>query len=96
MFSPKKPEDEFAFFARCYRLAGLRVDGLGEEVVFLNVEAILCFVALDGNAGAHDFGQAVNVDGLDAEFLFDVLTHFVGPRLSAEDTDSQGQVFNAD
>ena len=43
--------------------------------------------ALVGDAGADDFGQAVDIDGMHVERLLDLAAHGVGPRLGAEDAD---------
>ena len=61
-----------------------RVDDFGEEVVFKHMEAGLGFETLDGHARAEDLGQAVNVQGVEAEALFNLLTHAFGPGFRPE------------
>ena len=66
-------------------LQGRRVDDLGEEVVFKHMEAGLGFEALDGHARAENLGQAVNVQGVEAEALFNLGAHALGPGFGPED-----------
>ena len=58
-------------------------------MILPDVQAILGLDAFLRDAWPHDFGQAVNVDGVHVEGLFDLLAHGVGPRLRAEDADLQ-------
>ena len=57
---------------------------------------MLLFGAGLGNAGAHDFGQAVNVRRGDAELVLDFPAHFLGPRFGAENAEAEGQVLDVD
>src|SRR5262249_14887118 len=68
---------------------GLGVDDLREEVVFPDHRAILALDALARHPRAHHFGQAVDVDRVDAGTRLDLLAHRAGPRLGAEDADLQ-------
>ena len=86
----ERGEHEFAGFAVGQRLAAIRVDDLGIEVVFEDMDAVLA-VALGPHAGPDDLGQPVDVVGLDAGGLLDVLPHGVGPGLGAEDAGPQGK-----
>ena len=67
-------------------LAGFGVDDLGQEVVFVDVEAVL-LRALARDAGADDFRQAVDVDGLDAGAPLYLAAHILAPRLGPEYSD---------
>ena len=49
--------------------------------------SILGFDEFAGHAWAHDFAQAVDVGGVDAQPPFDLGPHALGPRLGAEDAD---------
>ena len=53
-------------------------------------------MALAGDAGAHDFGQAVDVDRLDAEPLLEIAAHRIAPRLRSEQAGPQGQAAEID
>jgi hypothetical protein len=58
-------------------------------MVFPDVRAVLGFDAFAGHAGPHHFGQAVDVDRVDAQALLDLAPHLVGPGLGAENADTQ-------
>jgi hypothetical protein len=85
----QRGEHQFALLAVGQHFAGLRVDDLGVEVIFPDVQAVLGFHALLRNAGANHFGQAVDIDGVHVESVLDFLAHGVGPRLGTEDADLQ-------
>ena len=63
-------------------------------MVFPDVHTMLLFGAGLGNAGAHDFGQAVNVRRGDAELVLDFAAHFLGPRFGAENAEAEGQILD--
>ena len=77
-------EDQLALGAVGQDLAGVGVDDLGDEVVLIDVHAVL-LGALVGDAGAGKLGQAINIIGLDAQLALDVAAHLLGPGLGAED-----------
>ena len=81
------PGRSLAHLAVGQHLARLRIDNLGIEMVFPDMQAILGLDAFHRDAGADDFRQAVNIDGVHVEGLFDFLPHGVGPRLGAEHAD---------
>jgi hypothetical protein len=58
-------------------------------VVFPDHRAVLALDAFAGHARPHHFGQAVDVDRVDAGALLDLAAHGIGPRLGAEDADLQ-------
>src|SRR5574343_394283 len=95
-FLGQRGEDQFALFAVGQHFAGFRVDDLGVEMVFPDHRAVLALDALAGNARAHHFGQAVDVDGVDAELALDLGAHALPPRLGAEDADLQGDLVGLD
>ena len=68
-------------------LAAYRIDDLGIKVVFPDMQTILAFDALVGNARAHHLRQAVDIHGMHIAGLFDFLAHAVGPGLGPEDAD---------
>ncbi|MCY1260404.1 hypothetical protein D9M70_86500 [compost metagenome] len=65
-------------------------------MVFPDGRAVLGFGAFHGHARAHDFRQAVDVQGGDAHACFDGAAQFGGPRLGAEDAQAQGQFVRVD
>ena len=73
-------------------LKGYRVDNLGEEMVFVDVRAVL-HLTLVADAGAHHFGKSVDVKALQTQTSLNLLTHALRPRLSTEGTHTQLQVF---
>ena len=81
-------EHQLALGAVGQLLAGVRVDDLHQEVVLVHVHAVLVF-AFEGHAGAAHFREAVDVVGLDAHGVLDVLAHLLGPGLGAEDAGLQ-------
>ena len=81
-------EDQLALRALRQNLAGVRVDDLGDEMVLVDVHAGLC-AALIGHARAGQLSQTVDIIGLDAEALLDILPHLLAPGLRAEDTGLQ-------
>ena len=86
----ERGQDQLAFLAVRAGLAGLEVDDLGIEIILEDVRPGLA-LAFHGHARADDFGQAVNVVGLDAAVRFDAPAHGFGPRLGAEDAGAQRQ-----
>ena len=54
------------------------------------------FAAVNGHAGSHDFGKAVDVMGINPHILFHFLAHGLGPRLTAENAHAQGQLLEVD
>ena len=60
------------------------IDDLQEQVVLVHVQAAGA-LALAGHAGPHDLGEAVGVDGADAELLLERGLHRVGAGLAAEE-----------
>jgi len=84
----ERRENEFAALAVGKDLAGVGIDDLGIERVLEDVNAVLGH-ALAGDSGADDFGQAVDVDGLEGEPFLDGFAHLLGPRLGAEEPHAQ-------
>src|SRR5574343_1369809 len=84
-FLGQRGEDQFALFAVGQYFAGFRVDDLRVEMVFPDHRAVLGLDAFAGDARAHHFGQAVDVDGIDTELLLDLVAHALAPRLGTED-----------
>ena len=64
-------------------LFGGGVDNLGDDVILIDVHAVL-FQALESHARAANFGQAVDIQRVDAKQFLNALTHFLRPRLGAE------------
>ena len=57
-------------------------------MILVDVHAGLC-AALIGHARAGQLSQTVDIIGLDAEALLDILPHLLAPGLRAEDTGLQ-------
>ena len=72
------------------------MDDLGVEVVFPDGWAVFGLDAFAGHAGAHDFGQTVNVHRVNVHAFFDGSAHVVGPGLGAKDADAQRAGFRVD
>ena len=81
-------EYQLALLAGREHLAGVRVNDLGDKVVFIDVHALL-FIALEGDAGTADFRKSVDIVGFETEFVFDITAHFLRPGFRAEDTGLQ-------
>ena len=77
-------------------LQGHGVDDFREEVVLEEVEAGLGLQALDAHAGAHDFGEAVDVQGVEAQAGLDLLAHGFAPGLGPEDAHPEAGVLEID
>ena len=56
-------------------------------MVFPDHRAVLGLDALAGDAGADHLGQAVDVNGVDAELALDFGAHAFAPGLGAEEAD---------
>ena len=65
-------------------LTGVRVNDLCNEVIFIDMHAVL-FLALEGDTRTGNFGQTIDIIRLDAKRFFNVVTHFFRPCLCAED-----------
>ena len=70
-----------------------RADHFRQEMILPDVHALLAH-ALYRHPRAHDFTQAVDVDGVDAQHFFNFLAHGLSPRLRAEDAAAQLGVLN--
>ena len=89
-------EHQFPFLAVGQGQAAVLIDAFHQEVVFPHMQALAGDIAFDGDAGAHHFGQAVDVDGIDAETGLDFIAHFLAPGLGAEDAHPQRQLADVD
>src|SRR5450631_1351430 len=72
-------------------LAGDRVDGLDQEVVLVDVQAVGGDYALGRHAGPDDLRQPVDVQGPQSEQVLYPGAQLVGPGLGAEDASTQLQ-----
>jgi len=88
-------EDELALLAGGQGLRGLRVDDLHDEVVLADVEAVP-LGAFEGDAGAHELGEAVVVVGLEMQAALDLVAHRLAPALGAEEPRTQAQLLGVD
>ena len=87
----QRRDHELARLALGRRLSAVGIDYLEQEVVLPAVQARLGLFALGGDPGPEDFGQAVDVDRLQAETGLDFLAHRLAPRLRTEDADLQAR-----
>ena len=85
----QRGEDQFTLLAIRQHFARFRIDDLGVEMIFPDDGSVLAFDAFRRHARPHYFGQAIDVDGVDAGARFDFRTHGVRPRLGAEDAHLQ-------
>ncbi len=81
--------DQLTLFAFSNRFAGLRIDDLGNEVVFPDMQTMLFLNALNGHTGPHDLGQAVDINGIQPQIGFNLSPHRFRPGLGAKDADPQ-------
>ena len=78
-------ENQLSLFAVGEDFTGLGIDDLRDEVVFIDVHAVLAGT-LKSHAGTGDLGESVDVISLDPELVLDVMAHFLGPGFCAENT----------
>ena len=81
----ERGEYELALLSVGKDFAGVRVYYFRDELVLADVHSAL-LAALVADARAFEFGEAVDVVGLDAEVFLDVAAHLFAPRLRAEDS----------
>ena len=81
-------EYQFPLGAIGKNLASVRVNDLRDEMVLTNVHSVLV-TALVGNARAGELCQAIDVIGLNAQFVLNVLAHLLRPGLGAKDASLQ-------
>ena len=62
-------------------------------MVFPNHRAVFGFNALARHAGAHDFGQAVDVDGVQTQIALNLSAHTFAPRLGTKNADLERNFF---
>ena len=84
-------EYQLSFFTLRKNLTGLRIDDLGNEMIFVDVHAALLFT-LEGYTRSGDLGQSVDIISLDAQFALDLVPHFLCPGLCTEDTCLQADI----
>src|SRR5699024_8075217 len=88
-FAGQGGEDQFAgLIVAQYSLAD-RVDDFWAEVVFPDVATVLGINGFTCNAGAHEFGQTINIAGFEVVEFFDLFSHAFGPRFCTQDGDLQ-------
>ena len=56
-------------------------------MVFPNVQSVFRLDAFVGNARTHHLGQAIDVDSVHVEGMFDLGAHRIRPRFGAENAD---------
>ena len=75
-------EHQLAGHAVAHGLQGLRVHDLRQEMILVHMQPAVQ-VAVRGHAWAHDLAEAVDIVGLDAQLLLDLVPHLLRPRLRA-------------
>ena len=88
-------EHKLPFGAGRKGLQGLRIDDFRDEMVLVNMQAVLAF-AFRGNPRPHDFTHAVVVGRADEEAFFDFFAHGFRPRFPAEEPELQRERFGVD
>ena len=78
-------EHQFAHLPVRQHFACHRIDDFRVEVVFPNSQPVLGFRALHGHTRAHDFREAVDIQGGDAHTVFDGAAQLTGPGFGTED-----------
>jgi hypothetical protein len=58
-------------------------------VIFPDNRSVLAFDALASDAGADDFRQPVEVDGIDAKSCLDLEAHLLRPGFRTKETEAQ-------
>ena len=76
--------------------AGVGIDRLHEEMVLEDVHAVAALHAFHGDPGSHDLGEAVDVQRLDRQGVFDLDPHLLAPGFGAEDPDPEFQGLHVD
>ncbi len=94
-FLGQRGQHQLAHLALGQGVACGRIDNLGQEMVFPQVHAAV-LGAVNGNARSHDFGEAVDIMGINAHFLLYGLAHAVRPGLAAENAYLQGKIAGVD
>ena len=84
-------EDELARRACRLMLSRNGIDALDDDMVLVHMHAVL-LGALERNARTCDLSEAVDVVCVDAEDLFELAAHLLGPRLGTEDAALELQV----
>ncbi len=84
----KGGDDKLSPLAVGQHLACCRVDDLAEEVVFCDMEPLLC-QALHGDTRSHGLCQAIDIEDLVVELLLKLFPEVVGECLCAVDADTQ-------
>ena len=92
-FLGQRGEHQFAFGAVGQHFAGIGVDDFWVEMVFPNHRAVFGLNAFACHAGAHDFGQAVDVDSVQTQIALNFSAHALAPRLGTKNADLERNFF---
>ncbi|MPM84046.1 hypothetical protein SDC9_131117 [bioreactor metagenome] len=85
-------ENELPYFTvrKCFQC--LRIDNLGDKMVFENVVPLLTFT-FHGHSRTDNFAQPVYIVGFYIQQIFNLSTHFICPRLRPENPHAQFYLF---
>ena len=75
------------------RLKGIRINNLGQEMIFQDMHAVIGLQTFHGNAGADHFGQAVDINCFDSQLMLDLFPHILAPWLGTVNTHPKLKVF---
>ena len=68
-------KNKLAQLALGKHLACIRINYFRIEIIFIDVQSMLKLKALEGNPGSDDFGEPVDVAGLNAKFILNLVAH---------------------
>ena len=83
-------KDELTLHAIRQNVTRVRINDLGIEMILPDDGSILRLDTFAGHAGAHDFGQTIDVGCLQTHSPLDFGPHPLRPGLRSEDADTQG------
>ena len=92
----QRREDELALFAVRQRLARVRIDDFRKKMILPDRQPVFGRGIFLRDAGTDDFGQAVEIDRIEAHAALDLGAHGLGPRLGAEQRDAQRRFARVD
>ena len=80
-----RSKHQLALTALRQNLARIRIDDLRNKVVFIDMHTGL-LAALEGHTGTACLCKTIDIVGLNAQFILNILPHLLTPCLRAEDT----------
>jgi len=90
-FPREAGKDQFSLFPFGQDVAGFRMDGFDDKMIFIDMHSAPAFQTLHGNARPHHFRKAEDVERFDVEGVFNGVAGGVAPELGAENAHPQLQ-----